>query len=79
MVESAEMRKSDNAARVRSIHGAWLRALLVQGKMSSRGVVIGAVGAKHPTQMLFVENDQVVEAVSANRSDQPLDVGILPG
>jgi hypothetical protein len=42
-------------------------------------MIIGHVGAKYSTQMSLVGDDEVVEAVSANRTDQPLDVGILPG
>ena len=77
-MESAEMRKSDDVARVWRVNGSWLRALLAQRQMSSRGVVVSHVGAKHATQMSFAENDVVVETVSPDRSDQPLRVGILP-
>ena len=73
------MRKSDDVARIRRVNGSWAWALLAQRQMSSRRVVISHVRAKHTTQVSFVENDVVVETVSANRSDQPLHVGILPG
>ena len=73
------MRKSDDVAQGRWVNWSWLWALFGQGKMNSRRVVIGHVGAKHSTEMSLVENNEVVEAVSANRADQPLDIGILPG
>ena len=79
VMESAEMRETDDVARVRRVNGSWLRALLTQREMSSRRVVVGQVRAKNATQMSFIENDMVVETVSPNRSDQPLHVGILPG
>mgnify|MGYP005638109061 CR=1 FL=1 len=79
VVESAEMRKSDDVARVRRVNGSWLRALLAQRQMSSRRVVVRHVGAKHTIQMSLVENDVVVETVSPDRPDEPLHVGILPG
>ena len=73
------MWKSDDVARVRRVNGSWLRALLAQRQMRSRGVVVGYVSAKHATQMSLVENDVMVETLSANRSDQALHIGILPG
>ena len=78
-MESAEMRESDDVARIWRVNGSWPRALLAERQMSSRRVVISHVSAKHTTQVSFVENDVVVETVSANRSDQLLHVGILPG
>ncbi len=66
MVESAKMRKSDDVARVRPMNGPRLRGLFREREMSSRGVVIGAVSAKHSTEMSLIENDMVVKTVSAN-------------
>ncbi len=54
------------------MNGSWLRALLVQGKMSPRSVIVGHVGAKYSTEMSLVENNEVVETVSPNRPDEPL-------
>ena len=73
------MRERDDVARARRVNGSSLRALLAQGQMSSRGVVVGHVSVKHATQMSFIENDVVVKAVSPNRSDEPLHVWIGPG
>ncbi len=61
------------------MNGSWLRALLVQGKMRPRSVIVDDVGAKYSTEMSLVENNEVVEAVSPNGANQPFDVGILPG
>lgn len=79
MVESAKMRECDDVAGTRWMNGPWLRALLGQRQMSSGRMIVGHVGTKHAAQMVLAENDVVVEAVSSNRSDQPLNVGILPG
>jgi hypothetical protein len=49
VMESAEMTKSDDVARVRRVNGSWLRALLAQRQMRSRGVVVGHVSVKHAT------------------------------
>src|SRR5208282_3285664 len=41
-------------------------------------VVIGSIVLQNPTQLRFVEHDQVIEAFAPNRSDEPFDVAILP-
>jgi hypothetical protein len=47
--------------------------------MRSPRVVVGEVGSEDPLEMSLVEHDHVIETVASDRSDQPLDVGILPG
>ena len=42
-------------------------------------MVIVEIGIQNPLQVDLVQHDQVVEAFPANRSDDPLDVRILPG
>jgi hypothetical protein len=37
------------------------------------------VGAKHATQVAFVEHDDEIEAFVAKRADDALGEGILPG
>jgi len=41
-------------------------------------VVIGSVILQHATQLGFVEHDQVIEAFATDRSDEPLNVAVLP-
>ena len=45
--------------------------------MRARGVV-GEVSAQQPVELPFVHDHEVVEARSPDRSDDPLDKGILP-
>jgi hypothetical protein len=47
--------------------------------MRTRTIVIGHVGAQETTQMSVIENEEMVEALSSNRADDPLCEGILPG
>jgi hypothetical protein len=35
-------------------------------------------GQQNTTQLRFVEHDQVIEAFAPNRSDEALDVAVLP-
>lgn len=54
------------------------RRLLVQREVGTGGVVVDEVGTKEPLEMAAIVNDNVIEAFSADRSDQALYVGILP-
>ncbi len=54
------------------------RRILVQGQMCSEFVLVAGVGRKNPAQMGFAEDDDVIEAFSADRADQPLRMPILP-
>jgi hypothetical protein len=42
-------------------------------------VVIASVIPQHAPQLRFVEHDQVIETLAPNRSDELLDVAVLPG
>jgi hypothetical protein len=41
-------------------------------------IVIGGIGSKHPAQMGFTEDDDMIEAFPADRADQPFRVPVLP-
>jgi hypothetical protein len=41
-------------------------------------VVIGSVIPRNATELRFVEHDQVIEAFAPNRSDEALEVVVLP-
>ena len=47
--------------------------------MSPRSVVVSEIGTQGSFQMPRVEDDEMVQAVPADRADQAFDVGILPG
>jgi hypothetical protein len=47
--------------------------------MGARFVVIGEVPAQDSTQVSFVEDNNVVEALAPDRTDQALGERILPG
>jgi hypothetical protein len=47
--------------------------------MSSRSMITRDVSSKHATQVPLVQNDDVVQTLAAQRSDQSLRERILPG
>jgi carboxymethylenebutenolidase len=55
---------------------AW--AVVTETLVRPRDVVVHEVGAKQATQVAFVEHEDEIEAVAANRADDALGEGILP-
>src|ERR1700720_2920412 len=47
--------------------------------MRSDAIIIVGVGFQEPTQMRLAEDNDVVQALAPDRSDQPLGKAILPG
>ena len=52
--------------------------IFVQRQVGEGTIVIVGVGAKHAAQMCLPDNDQMIQALSSDRSDQPFDIGVLP-
>ena len=75
-MKSAEDRLSSELAE--PLDRPMARGILTQGKMRSELVVVAGVGRKDLAQMGLAEDDDVIQAFSAGRADQPLRVSILP-
>jgi hypothetical protein len=75
-MQTAEMRRACDPSDTpdRSAIGR----VLVKGEVRAGVVVISRVCSQHVPQMRLVEDDQMVEALSPDGSDQPLDIGGLP-
>ena len=76
MVQSTDMRHALD--RAGSLGAAAERCVFTQGEVRSNRVVIGRVGTQRAVQMGLVEDDKVIEAFTADRADQSLDVSVLP-
>src|ERR1017187_6325066 len=55
------------------------RRALVQGTMDPRLIIVGGICAQNPAQVRLTEYDHVVQALPADRADEPLNVSVLPG
>src|SRR6266480_7900519 len=55
---------------------AW--GILIQRAMNARFVIIRGILAQDPAQVRLTEYDQVVETFPSDRTDQSLDVWVLP-
>lgn len=50
----------------------------MQRQVRSRMMIVVEVRSKNPQQVPFVENDDMIEALSTDGTDQPLNEWILP-
>ena len=80
MVESAEARQSHNLCSSVSVlrHRPPRRCRLAEAQVRTVVVVVGDVFAQEPTEMSFVEDDDVVEQFAAHAADPALGNAVLP-
>ena len=55
------------------------RAVLFEREMRSGVMMILKIARQYATQMTLVEDDNVIQAFTADRTDQSLDIGVLQG
>jgi hypothetical protein len=66
MMKSAKDRPSGHLAE--PLGWPMGRRILVQGQMCPGAIVIGGIGSKHPVQMGFTEDHDMIEAIPADRA-----------
>ena len=54
------------------------RRILLQGEMCAGAIVICHVRQQQVAEVAFAEHDNVVEAFSSDRTDQPFGIPVLP-
>ena len=79
MMQTTDVRESDDVSPARALDRAWFRALFVQCKMRSRRVIVANVSAENSFEMEFIEYDDMVQALAPYRADEPFHIRILPG
>src|SRR5674476_298326 len=75
VVKAAEDRLRCDGAD--ALNRAMERGVLVQRSMSSSLIIIG-ICAEDSAQVRFTKHDHVVQALPADRADEPFNIGILP-
>jgi hypothetical protein len=65
-VKSADLRKGDDPALIRRPYQARLWAILFEGKVGPRVVIIRQVGRQEPPEVVFVQDNDVIEAVASD-------------
>ncbi len=77
MVQTTKVRYGFDPAFPQNWPCQW--RIFVQRQVSAGTIVMVGVGAKHAAQVRLAEIDQMVQTFSSDRSDQPFDIGVLPG
>ena len=79
MVKPADLRNRDHLAAVRRLDGASIRAVFVERQMRAGALIVVEIRGKDAAQIVLVDHNYMVQALAANRADDPLDIRILPG
>jgi hypothetical protein len=77
MMQAAKDRIRDNVPE--PLDRARAGCVLPKRNVRSDLIIIGDVSCKNSPKMLFVEHNEMVSTLAPDRSDQALDVTILPG
>jgi hypothetical protein len=78
VVEAANLWNGDDLARGRTLCRAFHWAIFGKREMCSRPMVVVNVGRENVPEVLLVEDNNVIETFSADRTDDALGVCILP-
>jgi len=78
-MQSADLGQRDDLARTDGDDRTRVWRVSAEREMRPRPVVVREVGSEESPQVPFVEHDDVIQALAANRADGALDVRILPG
>jgi hypothetical protein len=78
MMQASDHGHLDDSTLVGALHQSRLRCVLLQGKVSPATVVVGEVVSQQVTQVRFVLDHTMVEALAAQGPNEALHVRILP-
>ncbi len=78
MMKAADLRESYNLARTRRTGWTRIGAVFGERQVGPGSVVIVEVGRQDPPQVTRVHDDDMIKALPPDRSDDALDIGVLP-
>ena len=78
MTESAHLRELYHRSEFRRLYAPRDRSILVGRQAGACPLVVFEIRLQDATQTGFMQDDAVVQALAPNRSDQSLNMGILP-
>jgi hypothetical protein len=79
MMQTADLGEGNNIACGGKLHATRPWAVFVEREMRSGIMMILKVARQDVTQMTLVEDDNMIQALTTDRTDEMLDVGVLPG
>ena len=59
-------------------NGTRYRRILIQGQMRTYLIVVFHVRQKYVTKMSFAQDDDMIDAFPADRTDEPFSISVLP-
>ena len=78
MMQPADLGEGNNIACRGKLHATRPWAVLVEREMRPGVMMILKIARQDAAQATLVADDNVIQAFAADRTDEPLDVGILP-
>jgi hypothetical protein len=78
MMEASHLGEGDNIACGRKLYATRPRAVLVEREMRSGVMMILKIARQYAAQVTLVEDDNVIQTFAADRTDETLDVRVLP-
>ena len=78
MMESADLGERDDLSEISVVDRPPFRRVLLQRKMRAGAIVVPPVVRKDSAEMPLVEDDYVVQTLSAQGANESLRIGILP-
>ena len=80
MMESADLGQRNDAALLGRLNGTRLRRILLEGvEVSARPVAVPEVAAQTTSKVCLLQDDDVVEKLAAEGSNDAFSEGVLPG
>ena len=78
MVEATDFAERHDPAGRRSLDAPPVGRVLLQREMGSSAVIVREVRGQDATQVAFAQNDDMIEALTPDRTDEPFHERILP-
>ena len=79
MMETSDHRLGDDDTVSGRLRRSAIRRIPAQPLVRPRAVVVAEEIADESQQVPFAEDNDVIQALAAERADEPLGVGVLPG
>ena len=79
MMQTADLREGNDLACRGKLYATRPRAVLMEREMRSGVMMISKIAQQDAAQVTLVEDDNVIQAFTADRTDQTLDIWVLQG
>ena len=78
MMESSDLGERDDLSKISVVDRPPFWRVLLECEMCPGAIVVARVRGEDPAEMPLVENDDVVQALSTQRSNESLRKAVLP-